>query len=267
MANHWTVEYNEIASNRWGVVFGPDFSIRNNYIHHNVGNPSSSIPGERGGGYVGQYAHNAIVDSNEIAYNGPEQKVGLSANVTFRNNFVHHNIRDGIWYDFNNTAALIEGNRVEDNGRTGISFEVSNGATIRNNTLRRNAADSVLISMSQNAQIYNNSLEANVGGIEYFLNCAAFSEGFDLQNNATYDNTVVIGTQSNTYANGFSYIVSSCTSAQVSPYLNGLKNLTFSRNTYRVPSLSNTKYFIWPSSLDWNQWQALGNDLNGSISP
>ena len=91
--------------------------------------------------------------------------------------------------------------------------------------------------MSQNAQIYNNSLEANFGGIEYFLNCASLSEGYDLQNNAAYDNTVVVGTQSYTYANGFSYL-SSCTSAQLSPYLNGSKNLTFSRNTYRVPSLS-----------------------------
>ena len=80
-------------------------TIRNNYIHHNVGNPSSPIPGERGGGYVGQYADNTIVDNNEIAYNGPEQKVGLSANVTFRNNFVHHNLGDGIWYDLNNNAA------------------------------------------------------------------------------------------------------------------------------------------------------------------
>jgi parallel beta-helix repeat protein len=267
MADQWTIEYNEIASNKWGVMFGPDFSIRNNYIHHNVGSdPSSPNPAERGGGYVGLHANNTTVASNEIAYNGREQKVGDgSANVTFRDNFVHHNIGDGIWYDFNDTGALVDGNRVEDNGRTGISFEVSNGATIRNNTLSRNAADAVLISMSQNAQIYNNSLEANFGGIQYFLNCASFSEGFDLQNNATYDNTVVIGTDSNTYANGFSNTYS-CTSTQLAPYLNGSKNLTFSRNAYRVPSLSFTQYFLWGGWKDWNQWQALGQDVGGSLS-
>ena len=53
MSDHWTIEYNEIAYNKWGLEFAPDFTIRNNYIHHNVGNPSSSIPAERGGGYVG----------------------------------------------------------------------------------------------------------------------------------------------------------------------------------------------------------------------
>ena len=80
--------------------------------------------------------------------------------------------------------------------------------------------DAVLISVSQNAQIYNNLLEANFGGIEYFLNCGSFSEGFDLRNNAAYDNTIVVGTQSYAYASGFSHL-SQCTSTQLAPYLNG----------------------------------------------
>ena len=141
MSDHWTIEYNEIAFNKYGLEFPPDSIIRNNYIHHNVGNASSPTPAERGGGYVGYYAHQTTFDSNEIAYNGPEQKVMESANVTFRNNFVHHNLGDGIWYDGDNTGTLVEGNRVEDNGRNGIFYEASNGGIIRNNTVRRNAGD------------------------------------------------------------------------------------------------------------------------------
>jgi parallel beta-helix repeat protein len=263
MSDHWTIEYNEIAFNKYGLEFAPDFTIRHNYIHHNVGNASSPTPAERGGGYVGQYAHQTTFDSNEIAYNGPEQKVVESANVTFRNNFVHHNLGDGIWYDSNNTGTLVEGNRVEDNGRNGIVYEISNGATIRSNTLRRNAGDALLISVSQNAQIYNNSLEANVGSIQYFLNCASLLEGHDLKNNAAYDNTVVVGTQSDTYASGFSS--TSCTSAQLGPYLNGSKNLTFSRDTYRVPSRSSDRYFLWGGPKHWNEWRTLGHDVDGSL--
>jgi parallel beta-helix repeat protein len=254
MSDHWTIEYNEIASNKWGLEFAPDFTIRNNYIHHNVGNPSSSIAAERGGGYVGAQANNTTFDSNEIAYNGPEQKVVQSSNVTFR-----------IWYDSNtNAGALIDGNRVEDNGRNGISFEASIGTTIRTNTVRRNASDGVFISMSQNAQIYNNTLEANFGGIEYFLNCDSLSLGEDVKNNAAYDNTFVVGTQNYTYASAFSYL-SSCPSAQVASYLNGSKNLTFSRNAYRVPSLSN-RYFLWGLWKGWTEWQTLGQDVSGSLS-
>ena len=264
MSDHWTIEYNEIGYNKWGLEFAPDFTIRNNYIHHNVGNPSASSPAERGGGYVASWADNTTFDSNEIAYNGPEQKVVYSANVTFRNNFVHHNLRDGIWYDTSTTGgALIEGNRVEDNGRIGIAFEASIGATIRNNTVRRSAGDAVFISMSQNAQIYNNWFEANAGGIEYFLNCGSLSLGEDVKNNAAYDNTVVVGPQSDTYASAFSS--TACTAAQLAPYLNGSKNLTFSRNTYSVPSATR-RYLLWGGWKYWNEWQALGHDHDGSMS-
>jgi len=266
MSDHWTIEYNEIASNKWGLEFAPNFTIRNNYIHHNVGNSSSSIAAERGGGYLGNLADNATFDSNEIAYNGLEQKVGRSANVVFRNNFVHHNVGDGIWYDSNASAgAVIDSNRVEDNGRNGIFFEASIGATISNNTIRRNPWDAVMISMSQNAQIYNNTLEGNFGGIEYFLNCDVLSGGDDVKNNSAHDNTIVLGTQSYTYASGLSY-TSSCTSTQLAPYLNGSKNLTFSRDTYRVPSLSWDQYFLWGGWKGWAAWQALGQDAGGSLT-
>jgi parallel beta-helix repeat protein len=268
MSDHWTIEYNEIASNKMGIESSPYFTIRNNYIHHNVGNASSSNAAERGGGYQVIRADNTTFDSNEIAYNGPEQKVGQSVNVTFRNNFVHHNAYAGIWYDTNtNGGTLIDGNRVEDNGSFGIALESSIGATIRNNTVRRtNAGEGVFISMSQNVQIYSNTLEANFGGIGYFLNCDSLSLGEDVKNNAAYDNTVVVGTQSYAYASGVSYTYSSCTATQLAPYLNGSKNLTFSRNAYRVPSLSYDRYFLWPGWKYWSEWQAMGQDAGGSLS-
>jgi len=86
----------------------------------------------------------------------------------------------------------------------------------------------------------------------------------DVQNNAAYDNTVVVGPQSDAYASAFS--ATSCTPGQLTPYLNGSKNLTFSRNAYRVPSLSFTRYFFWTGWNDWNQWQAVPQDGGGSIS-
>jgi hypothetical protein len=119
--------------------------------------------------------------------------------------------------------------------------------------------------MSQNTQIYSNTLEANFGGIGYFLNCDSLSLGEDVKNNAAYDNTVVVGTQTYAYASGLSYTYSSCTSTQLAAYLNGSKNLTFSRNAYVVPSLSN-RYFFWGLWKYWSEWQAMGQDVGGSIS-
>ena len=266
-SDHWTIENNEIADNKFGIEIPAAATVRYNYIHHNVSRtPSASSPQERGGGYLCQRCDSTIIEGNDISYNGMEQKIANhSVGVVFRNNSVHHNLGDGIWYDTNNAAAaIVEGNSVEDNRRDGISFEASSGATIRNNTLRRNAGAAVFISMSQNAQIYNNSLDANLGGIKYFLNCDSLASGEDVKNNAAYDNTVVVGTQSNAYASGFSHLAQ-CTTAQLAPYLDGSKNLTFSRNTYYVPALSR-RYWLWANWKSWYQWGALGHDVMGSLS-
>ena len=42
MADHWTIEYNEIADEQDGHRVPGLLMIRNNYIHHNYGNPSSA---------------------------------------------------------------------------------------------------------------------------------------------------------------------------------------------------------------------------------
>jgi parallel beta-helix repeat protein len=254
MSNNWTVEYTEIASSKnVGIVFPGDSLLRNNYIHHNAY-----------AGYMGPYVHNTTLEGNEIAYNGWEQKVMESANVTFRNNFVHHNTGAGIWFDSNNTGALVEGNRVEDNGHAGIWYEISSDAIFRNNVIRRSADTAIFVSTSQNVQIYGNTLENNFRSILYFLNCyTATGQGFDLRNNTAHDNTIIVGTQNGVIANGFSY--GGCTSTQVAPYAAGLKGLTFSRNTYRVPSLSGW-YWIWDATKFWGSWQGLGMDVDGSVS-
>jgi hypothetical protein len=123
-----------------------------------------------------------------------------------------------------------------------------------------------MLSVSQNVQIYNNTLEYNFRGITYFLNCTSVGgpTNFDLTNNTAHDNTITVGsTQSGAYTSLFSYL-SNCTSTQVAPYLNGSKNLTFSHNAYHVPT--NGWYWVWgPATKSWNEWQALGQDVNGTM--
>ena len=255
LSDHWTIEYNEIASNtNAGIVFPSYTVVRNNYIHHN---PYS--------GYMGVYSHNSTLDGNEIAYNGREQKIGESANVTVRNNFVHHNVGNGIWYDGSNIGAVIEGNRVEDNGGSGIHYEISSDVIIRNNAIRRSGEVGVFISTSKNAQVFNNTLENNFRGILYFVSCYAISIGFDLSNNTVHDNTITVGTQSGALASGLSY-TSDCTSTLLAPFLSGAKNVTFSRNTYHVPSPSTVQYWLWNTFKYWYQWQALPQDATSTVS-
>ena len=124
------------------------------------------------------------------------------------------------------------------------------------------------ISTSKNMQIYNNTLEHNFRGIHYFLNCAAVGGGttsFDLANNAAHDNTITSARRAGRWR-APSAISLDCTSTQLAPYLNGSKNLTFSRNTYHVPSLTGLVLGVGRPVKYWNEWQALGQDADGTVS-
>ena len=158
LASGWTIEHNEVAENRTGIAAPERSLVRHNYIHHNTA-----------GGYSAFRAVGTTFESNEIAYNGGEQKIVQTRDVVFRNNFVHHNVADGIWYDAENTGSLIEGNRVEDNGREGISYEISGQGVIRHNVVRRNATTGIFISTSKDVEISSNTIEDNLRGIQYLL--------------------------------------------------------------------------------------------------
>jgi parallel beta-helix repeat protein len=270
MSHRWTVEYNEITRTHTGINAPNDSVVRHNYIHHNVRNPASTNPAERGGGYAANKATNTVFDSNEISYNGPEQKVTQTTNVTFRNNYVHHNVESGIWYDGDNVGALIEGNVVEDNPAVGIFYEISGPGVIRNNSIRRSGDSGIFMSTSRDVEIYGNRLEYNFRGINLFVSCAAIAItypgaiGFDLRNNSVHDNTVVVGTQSGVIANLLS-ADGTCTSAQAAPYLNGSKNNVFAANRYTAPSLTG-KWWYWGAWKTWSEWRALGHDMTGAAS-
>ena len=186
------------------------------------------------------------------------------------------------WYDTDNTGAVVEQNRVEENGRDGILYEISGRGVIRKNTVRRSAASGIFIATSKNVEVAENVLEDNFRGIQDLLNCGAVGRGgigYDLADNDAQRNTVVVGSRRGAYANGFGYI-RSCTSTQVAPYLNGSKQLVFRNTNYIVPS-RDARYWFWGLSgmtslktwfgvqsrlKSWNEWQALGHDTAGSVT-
>ena len=268
MSDRWIVEYTEITGGQVGIQVGNQSVVRHSWIHHNVGNPFSPIPVERGGGYSVYQSTDVLFEHNEISYNGPEQKVSLSTNVTFRDNFVHHNRWDGIWYDGDNVGSLIEGNRVEDHPGSAIFYEISGRGVIRNNVVRRSGEHGVFISTSKEVEIYNNSLEGNFRGIQYFVDCGAVGGGaigWDLANNLAHDNLVSVGAAAGSYASGLSQ-ASNCSPRQVIAYVNGSKRLQFADNRYSVPSTIGN-YWLWGASLKpFSDWQALGLDRQGSVS-
>jgi len=268
MSDRWIVEYTEISGGHLGIQVGNKSVVRHSWIHHNVGNPFSPVPSERGGGYSLYQATDVLFELNEISNNGPEQKVSLSTNVTFRDNFVHHNRWDGIWYDGDNLGSLVEGNRIEDQPGSGIFYEISGRGVIRNNVVRRSGEHGVFISTSKDVEIYNNRIDDNFRGIQYFVDCASVGGGaigWDLANDIARDNLVSVSAATGSLASGLS-LTSNCAPAQVAAYVNGSKRLQFADNRYSVPSAIGN-YWLWGLSLKpFSDWQVLGLDRQGSVS-
>jgi hypothetical protein len=262
----WTIEFNEIAYNRWGLN-APDRSIiRYNYIHHNIGpDPNSTDYTQRGGAYAGYRATGAVFDSNRIAYNGPEQKMVGTSGVVFRRNWVHNNHRDGIWFDADNVNVLIEDNLIENNGRMGILYEINGAGVFRYNTSSRNVMDGIMVTTSKNVQIYGNRLEDNQRSAIYLWLDSKVGFGtqqVDLLNVHVYSNTIRVPNKVGATGAAFNYCC--VTAAFAAPYIGGQKNLTFDHNTYRVPTLTGW-YWYWPKSYRaWSEWLALGQEA-GSV--
>jgi hypothetical protein len=141
----WTIEYNTIRDNHSsGVDLGSNTVIRYNCITHNgqygfnTTRPSGTI--------------NVLMDHNEIAYNAADDietsnpSCGCSGGGKFwgvhgavvTNNWVHHNLAQGLFADTNAVGFRIEGNYISDNASEAIVYETSYNAYIHNNTLVRN---------------------------------------------------------------------------------------------------------------------------------
>ena len=123
-------------------------------------------------------------------------KAMASQRVTFNDNEVDHNGGPGIWFDNGVVDVSATNNRVHDNERAGIFFEISNGATISGNAVWNNGfgfvawgyGAGITVSSSDRADIHDNTVAWNARGI------SVISQSRDLQphnGNVVHDNVVV----------------------------------------------------------------------------
>jgi parallel beta-helix repeat protein len=104
---------------------GRNLHVLNVRLHHNanqgIGNP--------GPGFLLQ---NSEIDHNGSAAftNGSASSAGVKVTqgpATFRNNSIHYNYWQGLWYDGFAASIVISGNVVHHNGKSGIRYEVCRG--------------------------------------------------------------------------------------------------------------------------------------------
>jgi parallel beta-helix repeat protein len=110
-------------------------------------------------------------------------KTMASDHVTFDSNEVYGNRGPGIWFDGRSTNATITNNRVHDNDREGIFFEVSKGARIAGNSVWGNGfgfaewgyGAGILVSSSDGASVDGNTVAWNARGISVISQARDYS--------------------------------------------------------------------------------------------
>ena len=126
-------------------------------------------------------------------------KAMASRRVTFDANTVAYNHGPGIWFDNGVVDVAATNNKVHHNDRDGIFFEISNGAEISGNAVWENGfgfaawgyGAGITISSSDNATVHHNTVAWNARGISVI---SQNRHSPPHQNNYVHDNVVMSST-------------------------------------------------------------------------
>lgn len=218
------------------------------------------------------FSHNTVSANNYAGFDPNWEAGGAKfmqmAHLTVSHNVVTGNDGNGLWTDWGNRFVTYDANTVTKNTHSGISHEASYDATISNNTITGNGTacsstlckSGILLNDSQNVDIVGNRIAGNQNGIGITqINRGSTALGpLVTQNVFVRNNTISRSGRSGLvqWDGDGSYYTS--------------RNNRFSHNTYVV--CGDTRPFVWqnparPSSysnLSWREWQAAGNDTDGS---
>jgi parallel beta-helix repeat protein len=282
----WQVDNAEVRWNHVNGIVGP-LTVTNNYLHHN---------GQAGYEVNCQCPTSATphrFSSNEVAFNNHGDYAGYATlydasgmkfmqvgSIIVQNNSIHHNGGPGLWSDTNVINATYRNNRVFRNVGPGILVEVSYSHTLAANDIEHNSDAGILIANSGPGEVTGNSLRGNLIGIaETQINRGSGTLGYHAVKGVhVHDNTIYMTappqltsnepTNATGQGDGWSGLKNWDSSAG---YYTSYNN-TWERNTYYIDCERNPRPFIWLSgsiynaNLNWSQWQAAGNDTNGTYA-
>ena len=256
------------VESRWnhgrGISLGSGSTISNSFIHHN-GQLGISLYG-----ISSQAINNEISWNNYAGFSAPWEAGGskfwATTNLVVRSNYVHDNLGPGLWTDSNNVGTLYDSNTVINNLNEGIVHEVSYGAVIRNNIVKGNGNTpttwlwnaQIDIQNSSNVEVYGNNVEVPSGG----------GNGIALINQKRGAGTLGPWVAANNYVhdNTVTHLGNNGASGLVDDAGGGTAvGNRFTADHYIVPSGNGQKkHWQWLTGMDWIEFQAAGQDDQGS---
>lgn len=267
-ASSWKVIHCEISGNRTGLSIGHFGQFKNNYIHHNIGTTGDPNPALRGGGYVISQTQGVTMDTNEVSFNGTEQKfIGGTLgtdnfNYIISNNYVHHNIGAGIWNDGYGAGGVISGNNCIFNGQSGIVTEKGKSITVSGNISSNNTESGIVNTESRDCSYTGNTIDGNRIALDLFVDLGdvgGSAWGIDLLNNI-YQNNII--TVPNSPGIAFAVTLGHVGIGDFTPYTNNSKSNNFNFNTYNVHD-GVSGWWNFGVNMLWATWQAIPQDPAG----
>jgi hypothetical protein len=265
IVNNCLVQYNAPR----GISTCDGINVTNNIVRHN--GMSGIAGGADGATITGNHVYaNADTDFYEPGFGSAGIKI-VGKGHRVQNNDVRDNHGSGIWFDVNSEDAQILDNVVEDNERQGIMYEISCGSlVVAGNQVRRNGfgrangagyAAGIFISSSgpstgDEFQIHDNVVENNANGISILQQDRPHCGTLTMKNIKAYDNVVRMSTADVPDVGG----------AHARTGFWGVNDPTndFFHNTYYLhPSTGD--FFHITANLTKSQWQAAGQDQNGTF--
>jgi hypothetical protein len=118
-----------------------------------------------GGTLPGLMVRNSTIDNNgSYAFSaldgGSSSAAGIKSvnSMAVVNSYIHHNWWNGVWCDEECHAFRVEGSKVTDNGKIGISNESSTGpAVIAGNTIQRNGWNDAVTTRRAGLLVFNSA--------------------------------------------------------------------------------------------------------------
>ncbi|MGA8184541.1 MAG: right-handed parallel beta-helix repeat-containing protein [Terriglobia bacterium] len=248
----WVVESNDVYLNHGvGIRASDGMTVRNNKIHDN---------GQMG---LAGSGSNILVEGNEIygnnyagyAYDweaGGVKFAMYSTHVTLDSNYVHDNKGPGLHGDIGDDDFVFENNHTARNWGSGIHWEISYHAVIRNNRIEDDGISpdgtgfwyggGILVSNSSDVEVYGNTVTDctnGIGGTEADRGVDSKTGiPYNLKNLYVHDNTI---TQKTGFAAGI------VKSSKLDNSVFTSWNNRFSNNTYHLGSKAG-RFFEWLNS-------------------
>lgn len=227
---------------------------------------------------IGGQGHDVVVKHAEIAHNNYAgydhwweaggMKITKSDNLKFIANYVHHNDGPGLWLDWDNRYALIEGNLIAANRAIGLQYEASREGRVKGNIVARNDQNGyddgfwgaeILVQNSSGIEVTGNVVvveyNAGIGVTQQDRGSGDFGDHLAI-NNVVADNTLIY-----LNANGKSGAWGDFRKREL------YEGTKFDRNRYITPSGSEANR-LWEQAdrhLDWEGVRSAGWETDGTL--